>query len=57
MVSILQGSRQVMQFQLSADERVVSQDKATQWLNVFKTYLENPEVLLVDFTYTAVEDY
>ena len=46
-----------MRFQLSADERVVSQDDATRWLDVFKSYLENPKVVLTGMTYTLLEEY
>jgi pyruvate/2-oxoglutarate dehydrogenase complex dihydrolipoamide acyltransferase (E2) component len=48
---------QQIRFQLSADERVVSQDDATRWLDVFKSYLENPKVVLTGLAYTALEDY
>lgn len=48
---------QIMSFQLSADEAVVSQDQAAQWLRVFTAFLENPQVLLSDHVTTPLEDY
>ncbi len=45
-----------MEFQLSADEAVVSQDAAAQWLHVFSAFLENPKVLLSDIGIANLED-
>jgi hypothetical protein len=46
----------MLSVQLSTDERVVSQDAAAHWLDVFKTYLERPAVVLADFRYPGVEE-
>lgn len=47
----------MLSFQLSADERVVSQDVASRWLAVFRAYLENPSVLLSDAHFEDLENY
>ncbi|EDQ93106.1 uncharacterized protein MONBRDRAFT_13994, partial [Monosiga brevicollis MX1] len=40
------GPRDILTFQLSCDERVISQDQAAEYLKVLASYLQNPAVVM-----------